>query len=270
MSWRLKQSDLLFLVETLIPGSRDPEREADRLRADRQLLDSMLEDEQLFRRLMDREDILVQVSPWLFFAVLLRRARRDLGHESYTVERRSRQKVLLFDTQQVIDLLGQDRLRDYLAGLLASFTRIESASLPVRVGEGDWRWYRTNSLDVDSLMRFCQALDEGVRFEPYKRIADACLFLAGVFPEYIDAQYRYPLSGHIRPRARGRVVSSLEEYEAHGQAFYRLAAEHEMARQEGLDDVLATLSEHFVLAEKPLRFLADRYLRFARHNLFAL
>ena len=39
-------------------------------------------------------------------------------------------------------------------------------------------------------------------------------------------------------------------HEAYGRVFYRLAAEHELARREGLDEVLLTLSEHFILAEK--------------------
>jgi hypothetical protein len=50
----------------------------------------------------------------------------------------------------------------------------------------------------------------------------------------------------------------------------RLAAEHEQARVERLDNVLTTMSENFVLAEKPLAFLANRYLRFSRHSLFEL
>jgi len=66
-----------------------------------------------------------------------------------------------------------------------------------------------------------------------------------MFPEYIDAQYRYPLSGQIRPRVKSRLCSSLEDHEAYGRAFYWLAAEHETARMEGLDDVLATLPENF-------------------------
>jgi hypothetical protein len=37
---------------------------------------------------------------------------------------------------------------------------------------------------------------------------------------------------------------------------------------ESLDEVLATLSKDFILAEKPLAFLADRYLGFARQRLF--
>jgi len=154
--------------------------------------------------------------------------------------------------------------------MLASFARVESVTVPIQVREGIWRTYRTSDLDAEGLMRCCQALDEEFRFETYKRIADVCLFLVGVFPEYIDAQYRYPLSRQVRPRTRGQVLRRLEDYEAHGRAFYRLAAEHERAEREGLDGVLTTLSENFILAEKPLSFLANRYLGFARRRLFDL
>ena len=53
------------------------------------------------------------------------------------MERRQRQKVLLFDTDQVIQLLEQRSVRDYLATMLASFTRVESVTVGVRVREGN-------------------------------------------------------------------------------------------------------------------------------------
>jgi hypothetical protein len=268
MNWQLSDRDLIFLVETLMPLTDDVEEAANRIRSDQMLLEAMLDDDELFQRLLGDEQVLVQVSPWFFFAVLLRRAQRDMQQETYTVERRARQKVHLFDADLVLELLEQDALRNYLASMLASFTRITSVTIPVRVRQGVWYRYRTNELDVDSMMRYCQTIDEAYRFDVYKRIGDACLFLTGMFPGYIDGQHHYPQSGQIRPRSRGRIVASLEEYEAHGQAFYRLAAEHEVARAEGLAEVLATLSENFVLAEKPLTFVANRYLQFVRHKLF--
>ena len=269
MRWKLRYRDVRFLIDTLMPGCRDREHTAELVRGDEQLIEAMLDDDRLFRRLMDGEEILLQVSPWLFFTVLLRRARREMEQETFTVERRHRQKVLLFDTDRVIQLLEQEPLRDYLATRLASFTRVESVTVPVRVRAGVWRRYRASDLDVESLMRYCQALDEEFRFEPYRRIADACLFLTGMFPDHVESQYRYPQSRQVRPRMKGRILRRLEDYEAHGRAFYRLAAEHERGRAEGLDDVLATLSDDFILAEKPLVFVADRYLRFTRHRLFA-
>ena len=272
MRWslRLERRDLLFVIETLMPDHRDKERAADAIRSDEQLIDAMLDEDQLFQRLMAEEDALIIVSPWLFFTVLLRRVRRDLEHEAFTVERRHLQKVLLFDVDRVVELLEQEPVREYLAALLASFTRVESVMVPVRVRKGIWRRYRTSDLDVDGMMRYSQALAEPLRFEPYRRIADVCLFLAGMFPEHIEAEYRYPLSQRPRPGTRGRICARLEDYEAHGRAFYKLAAEHERARVEGLDDVLVALSENFILAEKPLAFLANRYLQFTRHGLFEI
>jgi hypothetical protein len=69
---------------------------------------------------------------------------------------------------------------------------------------------------------------------------------------------------------RSRLFQKVEGYEAYGRAFYQMAAEHDLARQEGLKEVLKTLSENFILAEKPLAFVAARYLAFARHTLFGL
>ena len=268
MMGRFDHHDLLFLIETLMPGHSDPERAAELVRGDETLIEAMLDDDRLFQRLLSDDEILLRASPSLFFTVLLRRARRDLAQETFTVERRSRQKVVLFDTDRVIELLEQDLLLDYMAGMLASFTRVRSVTVPIRVRQGVWYKYRVNDLDVDSLMRTCGALGEESRFDCYRRIADVCLFMAGMFPEYIEGRHRYPLSRRIRPGARGRICGSLEEYEVHGRAFYRLAAEHERAGSEGLTDVLALLSQHFVLAEKPLTFLARRYLQFVRHGLF--
>jgi hypothetical protein len=272
MKWRLVRRDRLFLVEALMPEARDPEGAADLLDADAdpERIEHMLDDDRLFQRLMDDEEVLVRVTPWLFFTVLLRRARRDLECEAFTIEQRDRQKVVLFDADQVTDLLARDTVLDYLAWMLASFTRVESVTVRYPVRPGVWFRYRTSELDVEGMMRMAQRAEEPFRFEPYKRIADVCLFLAGMFPEHIDAQYRYPASRQVRPGARGRTIKRLEDYESHGRAFYRLAAEHEMARMEGLDDVLMTLSEHFLLAEKPLVFLSGRYLRFTRHKVFGV
>jgi hypothetical protein len=123
---------------------------------------------------------------------------------------------------------------------------------------------------VDSLVRYAQLLEEEQRFGIYRRIGDACLFLAGIFPEYIKARQRYPQSGLPRLRLRSSLLHSLEDYEAYGRTFYRLATRYSSARAQGLHDVLALLSEHFVLAEKPLAFLAERYLSLRKHHLFEL
>ena len=60
-SWNLSQRDLEFLVETLMPTAVDVEEAAARLRSDELLLPAMLDDEDLFDRLLGNEDILVRV-----------------------------------------------------------------------------------------------------------------------------------------------------------------------------------------------------------------
>ena len=258
------------MIETLLPMHVDRDKEAGRVGADESLLKTMLADERLFERLLADETILLQVSPWFFFTVLLQRARSDLAREAFTVEQRGRRRLTLFDTDRVVDLLEQDAVRDYLAELLSSFTRIENVTVMVERKPGTWSAYQTSELNVEGMIRYCQTLDEAVRFAPYRRIGDVSLFITGLFPEYINGQYRYPASRKVRHRMRGRVLQTLEDYESNGRAFYRLAAEHDQARLEGLIEVLSTLSENFVLARKPLTFLSDRYLRFSKHSLFDL
>jgi hypothetical protein len=104
----------------------------------------------------------------------------------------------------------------------------------------------------------------------HKRIGDACLFLSGLFPEYIEAQQRYPHSGAPRMRLRSTVLQDREDYESYGRAFYHLAAGDKQAKAEGVEEVLTIISEQFVLAEKPLAFLAERYLGLYKNRLFDL
>jgi hypothetical protein len=265
---RWSQSDLQFVVKILVPERHDPEHLVEIIGDDQEMLDAMLQDERLFQQLMADDEVLVSVSPEFFFQVLLLRARRDLEQELYTIERRHLQKVVLFDASRVVDLMADPAVCDYLAEMLASYTRINSVTIPIRIRPRIWRRMRVNDLDVDSLLRYAQILDEDHRFATYQRIGDACLFLSGIFPEYIGARQSYPHSNQPRPRLGGSLVHSLEDYEAYGQTFYRLAAKHQGARTHGLDRVLATLSEQFILAEKPLSFLAERYLSMRKHRLF--
>lgn len=262
-------NDLRFVVRTLVPERSDPEHVVDLIQDDEPLLQAMLEDERLFQQLMDSDEGFLSVSPRFYFKVLLLRARHDLEQELYTIERRHQQKVVLFDANQVVELLARPDVCDYLATMLASFARINSVTIPIRVRPGVWRRLHINDLDVDSLMAYAETLEREHRFWVYQRIADACLFLTGIFPEHIEANQRYPLSGQPRLRLRSSMIHSLEDFEAYGQAFYRLAAEHQVAQLQALDEVLITLSKQFILAEKPLAFLSARYLALRKHRLFA-
>lgn len=264
---QFSESDVLFLVETVLPERDDKARVVSLVRDDPDFVEALLGDERVFQRMVRDEEILLHVSPHLFFSVLLKQARQDLEAESYTMERRQRQRVAIFDAPQAAKLLADRPLRDYLAGMLASFTRVHGFTQRVRVRRGVWRKQRFNDLDLESLIRYASALEAEQRFLVYKRIGDVCLFLAGMFPEYIEGRSRQP-AGHAPRLARGRLAQSIEDYEREGRRFYGLAAGHHTARAAELAAPLAALADNFTLAEKPLSFIASHYLAMRKHTLF--
>jgi hypothetical protein len=77
-------------------------------------------------------------------------------------------------------------------------------------------------------------------------------------------------SGSPRLRVRSSLLSRFEDYESFGRTFYRLAAEHKLAKLQEMSEVLALLSENFILAEKPLNFVAEHYLSLRKNRLFEL
>jgi hypothetical protein len=124
-------------------------------------------------------------------------------------------------------------------------------------------------MDITSLIRFSEAVDDEFRLGLYKRIADLCLFILGIFPDYAESNYRYPLSGEVRPQIAASAKISPEEYEKKGQQFYKLAAEHQVAIEMDSSDTFWVLHENYQKAKKPLNFIADYYLTAKRHHMFA-
>ncbi len=266
---RLSDSDLDFLVDTVSPEVRDRSRLRQIIRQDRDFRNRYIGDEKVFRRLMDDDELFLKISPTLFFEILLRKAASDLEEVSYTVEKSSTMRIPVFDTKDVVELLTKEPLLGYLADMLASFTRVESYVISFRVKKGVWKKIRFNNLDIVSLMSLCQAVQGEYRLGLYKRIADICLFILGLFPDYAERDYRYPFSGELRPQIRGKLRISPADYEREGRKFYRLAAEHQSARELDLSEVFWALHGNFQKAKKPLNFIAEHYLHYRRHNLFA-
>ena len=124
------------------------------------------------------------------------------------------------------------------------------------------------SRNIDSITKLCRAVDEEHRFVYYKRIADLCLFILGIFPEFAASDSRYPLSSGIRPHPFRSSIRSAEDYEEEGRRFYRLAGEHKNARILELSEVLWHLHEKFYLAKKPLNYISENFLQFKKHKLF--
>jgi len=178
---RLSDSDLGFLVDTVSPEVRDRSRLKQIIRQDRDFRNRYIGDEKVFTRLMDDDELFLKISPTLFFEILLRKAASDLEEVSYTVEKTSTMRIPVFDTKDVVELLTKEPLLGYLADMLASFTRVESYVISFRVKKGVWKKIRFNNLDIVSLISLCQAVQDEYRLGLYKRIADICLFILGVF-----------------------------------------------------------------------------------------
>ena len=265
---QLSDRDLDFLVETASPEVTDKPRLKQIIRDDEDFRNTFIGEEKVFRRVMGDDELFLKISPTLFFEILLRRAANDLKKASYTVEKTSTMSIPVFDTKDVVELLTRESLLGYLAHMLSSFTKIESYTISFRVKKGIWKKIRFNDLDIHSLMNFCGAVEDEYRFGFYKRIADICLFILGLFPDYAERDYRYPFSGQVRPHIRGKLRISPEDYENEGRKFYKLAAEHPSAKELDLSEVLWALHGNFQKAKKPLNFIADHYLQYKKHKYF--
>ncbi len=260
--------DVKFLVETVKPGLLT---KVDVIKSDPGFIEGMLDQEsgRLFERLMFNGDpgVTASVTPRFLFEVLLRRTLREMEVQSFTVERASRYKVPVFDSYGVVRFLSDKAVLKYLAGMLTSFTRVESFTLPVRVRKGVWRRIHFSDMDIDSLMVFCQAVAESERFGFYRRIADLCLFILGMFPEYA-APGGGSLAGKAKPGLARRLTRSAAEYEELGRRFYKLAAEHKNAANLGLTETFFQLHRKFSLAQKPVNYISQNFLRFRREEIF--
>ncbi|MFB0521358.1 MAG: hypothetical protein ACETWD_08025, partial [Desulfatiglandales bacterium] len=226
---RLSDRDLDFLIETVSPEVTDKPRLKQIIREDKDFRNTFIGHKKVFRRLTDDDEVFLKISPTLFFEILLRKTANDLEEVSYTVEKTSTMRIAVFDTKDVVELLAKESLLGYLADMLSSFTKIESYAISFRVKKGIWKKIRFNNLDIFSLMNFCEVVEDEYRLGFYKRIADICLFILGIFPDYAERAYRYPFSGEVRPQIRARLRISPEDYEKEGRKFYKLAAEHQSA-----------------------------------------
>ena len=265
--------DLEFLVAVVVPRAANAPLVREAIRNDPEYRKVIVSDERVFSQVINDNESFLKISPSLYFEVLLRRAQRDLGSSTYTIEREGRRNIPVFDTGKVAGFLDTPNVLEYLANMLASFTRIRSFVVPIRVRKGIRRRVRYNDMDVDSLIDFAARVDESERFSYYKRIGDVCLFLTGFFR---DSTYsskstfnsNFKSGAYSRTNFTRKKRRSLEEYESEGRRFYRLAEEHPTAGVLELTDVFSVLRDQFSAARKPLTFLSSRYLHSRHNNLF--
>ncbi|UCE83616.1 MAG: hypothetical protein JSV47_03580 [Deltaproteobacteria bacterium] len=269
-SLRFTDADLDFLVSVVAPDVKDKAKLRQLIQQDEDFRDSFIGDKRTFRQVVADEELFLKISPRLYFEILLRKARKEMEAASHTIEIEGTKKIAVFDTKEVVELISRQPVLLYLAEMLSSFTKIESYSISYRVRKGIWRKIRFNDLDIDSLTRFCESVDEEHRLGFFKRIADICLFMLGVFPGYVQFSYRYPSTGELRPQQVGRVRRNATEYLEEGRKFYKLAAEHPAAGTYGLSEVFWLFHANFHAAQKPLNFIAEHYLHYKKHSMFGI
>lgn len=249
---RLTESDLRFLVETVVTQRQDHDRVIDLVRGKDDLLEPMLDDPKLVERLLSEAEVFARISPYLLFALLLRRVRRALENEVFVYEVGARgQRIPVFEAPQVVGFLSATQVRDYLVELLCSFVRTQSGTVCWQE-RGQWHQRRFSDLDFDDMVALCRLVPPANRPLLYQRIADLALFLSGIYPDHVALFV-------ARPQTAFRSRRTVADYEEEGQRFYGLAA-REAAGAE-VRAACQTLSEKFTLARRALNTLSDRYLK---------
>src|SRR5260221_1857467 len=183
----LSDSDLLFLVETVATDRRDYDPIVNLIRDKEDLLEPMLQDPKLVRRLLAEEENLVRVSPYFLFTALLLQVGRDLEDASYILEVDFKGKrIPVFEARAVTDLLAQSSTRGYLADMLASFTRTNSGVIYWRE-RGAWHKRRFRGLAVDDMVDLARIIHPRSLAGLYQRIAAIGLLVIATFPHQLTA-----------------------------------------------------------------------------------
>ncbi|MBO0689148.1 MAG: hypothetical protein J2P40_06185 [Candidatus Dormibacteraeota bacterium] len=269
---RLSAQDLRLLAER--SAGLDPDGTWDESG-----LEAALGDPAVFRALFeeDSESLLVRVSPFLVFAVLVHRVRQELGDASFLEERvGTRQRVPVFDVAGPRGFLEAPHRRLFLADLLASYTRVAGGSIWYHTPRG-WRRRRFSELDPVRLAGLLEVVPEVQQPAILRRFGDLCLFLTGVFAEHVAAHPLEPR--HLERLSRVLAVDHREaapselvlaggggiwELDWLGTRAYRLAA----AQAEESRQLLQEISGGFGQARRVLDLLTRRHLQPRRGEWF--
>jgi hypothetical protein len=149
---RITGQDLSFVTETLAAGERE-RAPLESLTRDPDSLDRLLDSPLLFERLLEAPRLL-DVSPYFFYYVIVRRAFLDHG-------------------------IDDRRVADYVGALLSHHIQRQSA--------GD----QSGVYLVDLVRAIAEARTSEHAFSLQTEVGDRALYLSGVFPDWIYHRYRY-------------------------------------------------------------------------------
>lgn len=209
--------DIDFIVSVL--GSKVKNAESLlKLLADEESRDLILDDEYLFRSVLENPQCL-PISAHLYFYALVRNVFRRSG-------------------------LSERALADYVAEMLADFSRTENTELRLKSGSPPLNYF------VDMLTALEKA-DNTTAFYIRAHVGNHSLFLSGIFPD------------RIRYRSERCGTPGLRYYEEVGRTSYRVASGHRLAQQYDLANIFDTLSERFGETRRALNDLGERLVMLA-------
>lgn len=211
---RLSARDLDLVILLLSQGSA-ARRTALERRLGSEGPDALLDDEQLAERLLAVRTLLAP-SQVLFLYVMVRHALRTAG-------------------------VPQRDLADYLAALLLDFGRRDRAA---RV---DWNDDHSHRYLVDILADL-EATQGERRFRVMVHLGNYALWLAGLFPQYVEAR---------RLRRGG---PDLGYYDRLGRQGFAMASDHEAADRYRLEEILDAAAERYTDLRAALNGLSARVL----------
>ncbi len=264
-----------------------------RIKSDPELLDYLLGSEDVYSALFGPSEApLVQVSPFLGFAVLMHRGAAAISNATFITEWIGpRKRVPLFDTSKVRILLKDPEGRLFLAELLASFTHISSGVVYFTVPGGKRKRRRFSELDLQSLLRLASEAAELDRLQIIKRIGDLSLLLAGVFPDYVGSMFEKSLRfrsavskaiaevGMEAPtkamfgdlvEAPGAPAAGLRALDMLASSCYTAVLRSNIGGASGAADVLKKVASDSEAARRALNFVSDRYLYKYRTSWFGI
>lgn len=156
----LQQRDLRFLIDHFPAPGRSYEEIAGLFTRIPTTVESMLDSEFVLRGILESRSLLIDVSPFLLFNVLLRQV---LGSGRAPLDR---------------------RVIHYLANLLSLFVHADRAH---RIAPHE---HETCSYLVEMIDKATTA-DARRRFLIYSHIGNYSLYLSGLFPQWIEHRHRY-------------------------------------------------------------------------------
>lgn len=207
------RAQALHLVELMGRGDEELRKAAEE-RLKEEGVDSLLDDPRVLNALLTDPD--VKAPPGVVFYVLVRHALLEGG-------------------------LDDRATADYVASLILAFGRARRAYRISQDASEEFHYL------VD-MVRELSGADDRRSFLLRAHLGNYSLWLAGLFPDYLEA------------RVRRRASPPMGYYERMGATGYRLAAGSRQAEGLGLDRVFREVSRSFPSVRVALNRLSERYL----------